>query len=246
MLEPHSLAIKRTLSRTGLQQDSWSQDVLDYSKLPRSSGDGMEHNSEGEILPAQQAAQGQLLKIKSVDIKPVQQQDLAHLTSSSTSRTLDSHLSNNFTNTVINRGLESSEQKNKNKTSQIPCVYSAKKNRFSIEKGEQIVYNKNGIRTADDSLKLSSVTSFKPLFICAKSSMNSENLIPKVGPEANSSENIARNNLSKEKILERSPMCIDSRLVITELEERNSKLVEEKVKMSVQLGVQSKVSDHSL
>ena len=228
----------------------------DYSKVPRSSGDGMENNSEGEVFP-QQTAQGQALKVKSV-ATPLKDQSLAHSppasreTGSRLSSIHDSHPSKGYTNADITRGLEPSghtvteQNQHVSNTFQIPSVYSATINRSSIEENEQKIYNKNDVRTSDN---LEAVTLPKPLSVCAKSMsnssvMDSENLIPKVELEVNSNAiNSTIDNLSKEKILERSPECIDSRLIITELEERNSKLVEEKIKLSVQLGVQSKVSD---
>ena len=62
--------------------------------------------------------------------------------------------------------------------------------------------------------------------------------------EIQSTVNTARNNLIKERTLEKIPERIDSQVIITELEERNTKLAEEKVKLSVQLGVQSKVMNN--
>ena len=47
--------------------------------------------------------------------------------------------------------------------------------------------------------------------------------------------------LSKSTVVEQTAEFIDSQKVISDLEEHNSKLVEEKTKLSVQLGVQTKV-----
>ena len=83
-----------------------------------------------------------------------------------------------------------------------------------------------------------------PELPCLKSqlglSLNEEDQFVSLAPPANLDLSFGEHSV-KSTVVEHTAQFVDSRKVINDLEEQNSKLVEEKTKLSVQLGVQTKV-----
>lgn len=71
-------------------------------------------------------------------------------------------------------------------------------------------------------------------------SLNDEDQFVSLAPPANLDLSFGEHSV-KSTVVEQTAQFVDSRKVINDLEEQNSKLVEEKTKLSVQLGVQTKV-----
>ena len=223
---------------------------VDYSKLPRSSGDGMEFSSSNSSNGS--SSEGSENSDSSQRINKLlaatgQRQTLPnHATNTSTGLRTNAHPK--IFNVNHNSAHNQVQQK---QGKEIPSVYPRLIQASQLQEGTITA------TTRTESVQLNNDVRAKPI-----QRQNSTNLLlqgtelpllnSQLGLMLNTNDQLVSlappvvdlgfgEGLPKSTIVEQTAEFIDSQKVINGLEEHNSKLVEEKTKLSVQLGVQTKV-----
>ena len=223
---------------------------MDYSKLPRSSGDGMEfsssNSSDGSSSEGSEESDSSQ-RINNSSTSTVKRQNLGnHVIGVSTGIKTNAP-SKVFS--VDNSRIDTRTQQRKDKGS--PSGYP------TLVKATQLEENSQVVKTRTKDAQLNSDLHAKPI-----QRQNSTNLLlqgselprlnNQLGLSLSSNDQLVSlappavdlgfgDGLPKSTVVEQTAEFIDSQKVINDLEEHNSKLVEEKTKLSVQLGIQTKV-----
>ena len=212
--------------------------TVDYSKVPRSSGDGMEYSSsdssDGSISEGSELSQR---KITSLPTTTKSQMFGNKAVCSSTGRKTVSQPKNyqekqRNTNTqeILNHQIKSGHGYS-------PTSVSRTENKHYAENDEHpkpaAIYRQNSTNILLQGAELSRLD--QQLGI----SLKGDDQVPSLAlPVADLNY---KEPPVKTTVVEQTAEFVDSQKVINDLEEQNSKLVEEKTKLSVQLGVQTKV-----
>ena len=212
--------------------------TVDYSKVPRSSGDGMEYSSsdssDGSISEGSELSQR---KITSLPTTTKSQMFGNKAVCSSTGRKTMSQPKNcqekqRNTNTqeILNHQIQSGHCYS-------PTSVSRTENKHYAENDEHpkptAIYRQNSTNILIQGAELSRLD--QQLGI----SLKGDDQVPSLAlPVADLSY---KELPVKTTVVEQTAEFVDSQKVINDLEEQNSKLIEEKTKLSVQLGVQTKV-----
>lgn len=204
---------------------------VDYSKLPRSSGDGMEFaassSSDGNISDSSSDSEVLLRKNNSVDGTTVRQkhngQHTIH-TSMETRTSSQPESKRGVHNSTLTRDLQVQQGTKK------LCVDGMQTK--SGQRSNQVVQQNTTNPLLQGSDFLNNL---------GRLSMSVEKQLVTIALPS-SDLNLRGHFAQKSTVVEHKPEFVDSQKVINELEEQNSKLVEEKTKLSLQLGVQTKVN----
>lgn len=237
---------------TRLASDNIFKFSVDYSKLPRSSGDGMEfsssNSSDGSSSEDSQESDSPQ-SINKILIPPGERQTLPnHASNSSTGLRTGTHPQ------ILNANYSSIHtQVQRQQGKEVPSIYPRFIQATQLQEGSVTA------RTRTERLQLNNDGHAKTSSIQRQ---NSTNLLlqgtelpllnSQLGLSLSANDQLVSlappavdlgfgEGLSKSTVVEQTAEFIDSQKVIGDLEEHNSKLVEEKTKLSVQLGVQTKV-----
>lgn len=225
---------------------------VDYSKLPRSSGDGMEfsssNSSDGSSSEGSEESDSSQRINKLLSATGERQTLLNHATNASTGLRTNAH-SKIFNANHSSIHTQVQKQQGKEITSVYPRLIQA----------SQLQEDSVTATTRTQREQLNNDGHTKPTSIQRRNSTNlllqgtelpllnsqlglslsaNDQLVSLAPPAVNLGFG---DGLSKSTVVEQMAEFIDSQKVISDLEEHNSKLVEEKTKLSVQLGVQTKV-----
>ncbi len=225
--------------------------TVDYSKLPRSSGDGMEfsssNSSDGSSTERSEESDSSQTINNSLLTATVKRQSLGdHVVNASTGkRTNAPPKVFNVNRSSIQSDIQTQQKKEKGPSS------------YPIVKSTQLEENRQAVKARTKDTQLNSDLHTKPI-----QRQNSTNLLLQgtelmqlnnhLGLSLGTNDQLVSlappamdlgfgDGLPKSTVVEQTAEFIDSQKVINDLEEHNSKLVEEKTKLSVQLGIQTKV-----
>ncbi|XP_029186696.2 golgin-45-like isoform X2 [Acropora millepora] len=205
---------------------------VDYSKLPRSSGDGMEFaassSSDGNISDSSSDSEVLLRKNNSVDGTTVRQKHngqhtIIH-TSMETRTSSQPESKRGVHNSTLTRDLQVQQGTKK------LCVDGMQTK--SGQRSNQVVQQNTTNPLLQGSDFLNNL---------GRLSMPVEKQLVTIALPS-SDLNLKGHFAQKSIVVEHKPEFVDSQKVINELEGQNSKLVQEKTKLSLQLGVQTKVN----
>ena len=219
--------------------------AVDYSKLPRSSGDGMEFSSSNSSdgTSSEGSNDNEISQRKNSSLAAVSVQG----------QTLGNQIVGTSAEVRITTQLKSYDCKQGNTNAQ-NIENQQKRTPYGYPLTPVILRTENAQSVSDEPAKAVTIQR-----------QNSTNLLLQ-GPELpriNSQLGLSLNNDDqfvslalpatdlnfgerpvKSTVVEHTAEFVNSQKVINDLEEQNSKLVEEKTKLSVQLGVQTKVWNH--
>ena len=225
---------------------------MDYSKLPRSSGDGMEfsssNSSDGSSSEGSEES-GSSQRINKLLIG--ERQTLTnHATNASTGLRTNTHptifsVNHSSTHPQVQRQQGKEIPSVYPRLMQATCTQLQEDSTTATTRMERVQLNYDG-HTKSTSIQRQNSTNLLlqgtelPLLNnqLGLSLSANDQLVSLAPPALNLSFG---EGLSKSTVVEQTAEFIDSQKVISDLEEHNSKLVEEKTKLSVQLGVQTKV-----
>lgn len=208
---------------------------MDYSKLPRSSGDGMEFSSSSSSDGSSSESSNDSELSQRINNSVI------------TTTIKEQHSTNHVVNTSagIRTTIQPKSYGEKHKSGHPTFTKDAQKtDPSSIQRTESVqsrfdVHNKPVQRQNSTNLLLQT-----PELPSLKSqlglSLNGEEQFVSLAAPANLDLSFGEHSV-KSTVVEHTAEFVDSQKVINDLEEQNSKLVEEKTKLSVQLGVQTKV-----
>lgn len=230
--------------------------TVDYSKLPRSSGDGMEFSSSS-------SSDGSFSEGS-------EESDLSEKKNKNSSLVATTVRDQNSRNRVVNTSTEITNLQPKSYRSKHGSTNNQALQK--LEKGTAHGYPtfiKDTQLRKDKSepstciiTRTESTQSGSEVYVKPVQQQNSANLLLQGSklPQLNSQLELSLNTNDqfvslapplldlgfgessvKSKVVEHTAEFVDSQKVINDLQEQNSKLVEEKTKLSVQLGVQTKV-----
>lgn len=214
--------------------------IVDYSKVPRSSGDGMEfsssNSSDGSISEGSDDSKLSQRKITSLPTTTKSQMFGNKAVCSSTRRKTTSQPKNHQekqTNTDAQDILNQIQSEH----GYPPTSVFRTENKHYAERDEHpkptVIYRQNSTNILLEGAEL-------PRLNCQLGiSLKGDNQVSSLAlpvTDLNSKE-----LAEKTTVIEHTAEFVDSQKVINDLEEQNSKLVEEKTKLSVQLGIQTKV-----
>ena len=211
---------------------------MDYSKVPRSSGDGMEYSSsnssDGSISEGSDDSELSQRNITSLPTTTKSQMFGDKAAYSSTGRKTICH---NQRTIKKNRGIQILRRYLTTRL-KVDMVYSpTSENKHYAENDEHpkpaAIYRQNSTNILLQGAELPRLD--HQLGISLKGNDQVPSLAPSVA-------DLSYKELAlKTTVVEHTAEFVDSQKVINDLEEQNSNLVEEKTKLSVQLGVQTKV-----
>ena len=215
--------------------------TVDYSKVPRSSGDGMEYSSsnssDGSISEGSDESELSQRKITSLPTTTKSQMFGNKAVCSSTGRKTTSQPKNyqekqRNTNTqdILNHQIQSGDGYS-------PTSVFRTENKHYAENDEHpkptAIYRQNSTNILLQGAELPRLDHQLGL------SLKGDDQVPSLAlPVADLNY---KELAVKTTVVEQTAEFVDSQKVINDLEEQNSKLIEEKTKLSVQLGVQTKV-----
>ena len=215
--------------------------TVDYSKVPRSSGDGMEYSSsnssDGSISEGSDDSELLQRKITSLPTTTKSQMFGNKAVCSSTGRKTASQPRNcqekqRNTNTqdILNQQIQSGHGYS-------PTSVFRTENKHYAENDEHpkptAIYRQNSTNILLQGAELPRLDHQLGI------SLKGDDQVPSLAPPV---ADLSYKELAlKTSVVEQTAEFVDSQKVINDLEEQNSKLVEEKTKLSVQLGVQTKV-----
>lgn len=218
---------------------------VDYSKLPRSSGDGMEfsssNSSDGSSSEGTEENDS-LTRINKIVTAAGEWQTLpnhALSVSSGLGTTCNSHPK------IINANHRSAKaQVQRKQGKEIPGVYprliqASQGGTDSVQLNSDV--NVKPFQRQNSTNLLLQGTELPLLNSQLGLSLSTNNQLVSLAPPAVDVGFGEGLSTCKSTVVEQTAEFIDSQKVINDLEEHNSKLVEEKTKLSVQLGVQTKV-----
>ena len=216
---------------------------VDYSKLPRSSGDGMEfsssNSSDGSSSEGTEENDS-LPRINKIVTATGERQTLPnHALSVSTGLGTNSHPK------IINANHSSAQaQVQRKQGKEIPGVYprliqASQGGTDRVQLNSDV--NVKPFQRQNSTNLLLQGTELPLLNSQLGLSLSTNNQLVSLAPPAVDVGFGEGLSTCKSTVVEQTAEFIDSQKVINDLEEHNSKLVEEKTKLSVQLGVQTKV-----
>lgn len=242
LFEPLPLEMER-FSVQRRDRDVLELSLVDYSKLPRSSGDGMEFSSSNSSdgTSSEGSNDNEISQRKNSSLAAVSVQG----------QTLGNQIVGTSAEVRITTQLKSYDCKQGNTNAQ-NIENQQKRTPYGYPLTPVILRTENAQSVSDEPAKAVTIQR-----------QNSTNLLLQ-GPELpriNSQLGLSLNNDDqfvslalpatdlnfgerpmKSTVVEHTAEFVNSQKVINDLEEQNSKLVEEKTKLSVQLGVQTKVN----
>ena len=203
--------------------------VVDYSKLPRSSGDGMEFSSgsssDGSSSESNNESELSQRINNSIKITTIREQhSMNHAVSASAG---------------IRTTLQPKSYGEKHKSGHSTFIKNMQKTEpLSIQRTEHV--HNRPVKQQNSTNLLLQAPELPLLKGQLGLSLNDEEQFMSLIPPANLDLSFGEHSV-KSTVVEHTAEFVDSQKVINDLEEQNSKLVEEKTKLSVQLGVQTKV-----
>ncbi|XP_078379538.1 uncharacterized protein LOC144662572 [Oculina patagonica] len=248
LFEPLPLEMER--SSLHRKEKDVDHALVDYSKLPRSSGDGMEFSSSNSSDGS--SSEG------SEESDSSQTINNSSLTATVKRQSLGNHVVNASTGKRTNEPQKVFSVNNSSIQSDIQTEQKKEKGSPILVKTTQLEENRQAIKARTKDAQLNSDLHTKPI-----QRQNSTNLLlqgtelpqlnNQLGLSLSANDQLVSlappamdlgfgDGLPKSTVLEQTAEFIDSQKVINDLEEHNSKLVEEKTKLSVQLGIQTKVN----
>lgn len=232
LLEPLPLAMERFSLYKQDKDVDYTQ--VDYSKLPRSSGDGMEYasSSSSDGVTSDCGNKNDLPHRKSSSLEHTTNQQehfgrhIPTFKGARTSLQLESIARNN--STIINRDLHAKHETTEPFIDRVQLATSEQQSKPVLQQNRTnlLLQGSADLPHSNNQLRLSLSGENQLLTVALPTS------------ELDLREHFAQKSI----VIEHTPEFVDRQKIIDDLEEQNSKLVEEKTRLSVQLGVQTKVN----
>lgn len=208
--------------------------VVDYSKLPRSSGDGMEFTSSSSSDGSSSESsneidlpQGKNNSSKNTGGTVKEQNSRSHVVNSSPGIRTTPHPKNSDAHAISGYTQVNQEKKKPviiKRNEDVQTRFDVNGKSLQHQNSTNLLFQEPDLPSFNSQLGLT---------------LNGDSQFVSLAPPA--SELSLREHAVKSTVVEHTAEFVDSSKVINDLEEQNSKLVEEKTKLSVQLGVQTKV-----